>query len=175
MGALGAVQARLVREQELVLKGNLKLLELQARTRQDDSTAPEHQLKVLSSTAEVLEMQRELAARAHRDWMVLDSGRTDMPITDDYTLCTLPALRDQVRQRTIYDAELLEDPAVMRCIRQSVEDGEIARTLPGIDVRLLIVDEIAVMVPFGWTGSAGAVVIYAEPAIKLARDLFEMK
>jgi len=120
-------------------------------------------------------MQRELAARARRDWMVLDNGRTDMPITDDYTLGALPALREQVRQRTIYDARLLEDPAVMRCIRQSVEDGEIAATLPRVDARLLIVDEIAVMVPFGWTGSAGAAVIYAEPTIKLARDLFEMK
>jgi hypothetical protein len=175
MGALGAVQARLAREQELVLKGNLTLLELQAQAGRDDGIAPEHQLKVLSSSAEVLEMQRELAARAHRDWMVLDSGRTDMPVTDDYTLCALPALREQVRQRTIYDAKLLENTAVMRCIRQSVADGEIARTLPCVEVRLLIVDEIAVMVPFGWTGSAGAVVIYAEPAIKLARDLFEMK
>jgi hypothetical protein len=175
MGALADLQARVTREQKLLLDGNRKLTELQTRAAWADSSGPEHLMKVITDRCEVLEKSRELITSAHRDWMVFDTCQTDMPITDDYAVGAIPALRQQVRKRVIYDASVMENEAAMRCVRLCAADGEEARTLPSIEAKALIVDETAVMLPLSRTGSAGAVIFYAEPIVKLVRACFEMK
>jgi len=158
MGALADLQARVSREQKLLVDGNRKLTELQTRATWADR-GPEHLMKVITDRDEVLEKSRELITSARRDWMTLDNGQTDMPITDDYAVDAIPALRQQVRKRAVYDMCVFENPAAMRCIRLCTADGEEARTLPSVEVKMLIVDETAVMLPLSRTGSAGAVSI----------------
>jgi hypothetical protein len=175
MGVLADLQARLSREQKLLLDGNRKLADLQMRATWVDGAVPEHLMKVITDRDEVLQMSRELIASAHRDWMILENGETDMPITDDYAIDATPAVRQQVRSRAIYDAKLIENPAAMRCITRCVADGEEARMLPSVQVKMQIADETAVMLPLSRTGSVGAVIFYAEPIVRLARDHFEMK
>jgi DNA-binding CsgD family transcriptional regulator len=175
MGALAGMQARIMREQKLLLDGNRKLTELQTCAARADSCGPEHLMTVITDRSEVLEKSRELITSAHRDWMTLDNGQTDMPITDDYAVDTIPAMRQQVRKRAIYDSGMLENPAAMRCIRLCAAGGEESRTLPSVEAKMLIIDETAVMLPLSRTGHAGAVLFYAEPIVKLARSCFEMK
>ncbi|HXL95680.1 MAG TPA: LuxR C-terminal-related transcriptional regulator [Streptosporangiaceae bacterium] len=173
MGVLANLAGRLAQEQELLREGNRKLRQCQALAPRADAV-PEHLLKVLTGD-EALAMSAELIASARSDWMVMDNGLTDMPITDDYALNTIPALSRLVRQRTIYDAAVTANPAAMRCIELSVAAGEEARILPSVGIKLIITDATAVMLSLGRTGQAGAVLFYAEPVVELARDCFEMK
>lgn len=58
------------------------------------------------------------------DWMSLEIDHFDLPLSEDNLIRCPPGLRKQVRRRSIYDAQTLEDPAALHNLRRAVEEGD---------------------------------------------------
>ncbi len=132
-GVLAGHQHRLACDQERLLDGQRRLPAAQARFgfgMTGNGRLPEHLVTVVTDRAEISSLSASLVNTAHKDWMTLENLATDMPLTDDFAQPPLPSAGGQVRCRSIYAAEAMQDPAARQIILACAEAGEQARLLP---------------------------------------------
>ena len=174
-GVLAGHQNQLARDQELLLDGQRRLADAQARFGAHmNDRLPEHLVRVVSDRAEISELSASLMNTAHKDWMTLENLHTEMPLTEDFAQPPLPAFGGRVRCRSIYDAAVMEDPVARRVIRTCAEAGEQARLLPEVPMKMKLADQTTAMLPLTPTGIAGALVVRAPVIIAALREYFEM-
>lgn len=173
LGVLAELQARLTREQHMLLEGQLRLSEVQSSPPEPICDFPGHLVKVITSRKEVLDVSLHLINSARRDWMTFESFDTDMPVTDDYVIDCPADMRQRVHIRSIYDLAMTEHPVGARIIQQCQAAGEEARVLPKIPMKMQLADETAVLLPLTRTGANAALLIRAAPVTQAMRGYFE--
>ena len=176
-GVLAGHQHRLARDQELLLAGQRRLADAQARFGAGMSGAarfPEHMVTVLTDRRQISELSASLVNTARKDWMTVETLTTDMPLTGDFTQPPLPAAGGLVRCRSIYTADAMSNPAAQRIIGTCADAGEQARLLPRVPMKMKLADTTTAMLPLTATGTAAALIIRAPVIITALRDYFEL-
>jgi DNA-binding CsgD family transcriptional regulator len=171
-GVLGGILARLAADSDRLGAGYRALTALQARP--DGNTGPSPLVEVTTSRRDVLRWSRELINSAHRDWMTLETFATDMPVTDDYIVAPAPALKRSVRVRSIYDRAFTQSPVGARIIKSLLADGQEARVLAELPMKMQLADETRVLLPLTPTGTGGAMLVQAQPVVSALRQYFEL-
>jgi DNA-binding CsgD family transcriptional regulator len=131
-------------------------------------------VRYVADHAEMGDLSASLIAAARKDWMVLESFTTDMPLTEDFARPPLPAFGGRVRCRAIYAAAVMDEPVGRRIVQASAEAGEQARLLPNVPMKLGLADYTAALLPLTPTGSAGALLVRAQVITAALRDYFEL-
>jgi DNA-binding CsgD family transcriptional regulator len=173
-GVLMGHQTQLAKDTELLMDGQRRLADAQARFGGMNRPFPEHLVAVVADREEVSELSASLINTAHKDWMTLDNLHTEMPLTEDAAQAPLPAFDGRVRCRSIYAASAMEDPVARRVIKACGDAGEQARLLPEVPMKMKLADRTTAMLPLTPTGVAGALVIRAPVIITALRDYFEL-
>jgi DNA-binding CsgD family transcriptional regulator len=171
-GVLGGILARLVADSDRLGEGYRELTALQARPECDAGPSP--LVEVTTSRREVLSWSKQLINSAHRDWMTLETFATDMPVTDDYIVAPAPAMKRSVRVRSIYDRAFTQSPVGARIIRSLLADGQEARVLTELPMKMQLADEYCVLLPLTPTGTGGAMLVHAHPVLCALRQYFEL-
>jgi sugar-specific transcriptional regulator TrmB/DNA-binding CsgD family transcriptional regulator len=88
----------------------------------------------------------------------------------------LQMLRRGVRYRKLYDHESLEFEGNLDLIRLYLSEGEEARVVPVLPMKLAVGDRSIALVPLTTTdpGSGACAVIHSSPLLEAVRQLFEM-
>lgn len=175
-GVLAGHQHQLTRDQELLLDGNRRLAEAQARFGDDMNGRrfPEHLVSVVSDRTEISELSASLVNTAHRDWMTLENLATEMPLTEDSAQLPLPSSAGKVRCRSIYSAAAADAPIAWRIIQASADAGEQARLLPDVPMKMKLADNTTALLPLTPAGTGGALLIRAPVIISALREYFEL-
>jgi len=157
-----------------LLDGFRCLAEERSRTAQVDKRPPEHLARVITDREEIMRRSGNMINSAHQDWMTLETQETEMPITSDYPIQSQSALRRGVQIRSIYDMAFAEHPTASRFIERATAEGEQARILPKIPMKMQLADESAVLLPLTRTGATGALLIQGTPVTHAMRAFFEI-
>lgn len=131
-------------------------------------------VEVVTGRSAVVQRVMQWQAAAEREIQVLDRppyASTDRKVTES----EVDHLRRGVRARVIYDASALDLPGQPDALRMLAAEGEVARVLNGVPVKLMIADERTAIVPLALdeTGVDGIVVMHANPLIVAMKTLFE--
>ncbi len=174
-GVLAGHQNQVAREQELLLDGNRRLADAQARFGSGvNGRFPAHLVSVVSDRSEISELSASLVNTARKDWMTLENLATDMPLTGDFAQMPLPSTAGLVRCRSIYSAAAVDDPVAWQIIQSSAEGGEQARLLPEVPMKMKLADHTTAMLPLTPNGTGGALLIRAPVIISALREYFEL-
>ena len=176
-GVLAGHQHQLACNQELLLHGQRRLADAQARFgigMNSTDRLPQHLISVVSDRAQISDLSASLVNSARKDWMTLENLATDMPLTDDFTQPPLPVGGGQVRCRSIYAAAAMDDPAARQIIQTCAEAGEQARLLPTVPMKMKLADTTTAMLPLTPNGTAGALIIRSPVIITALREYFEL-
>lgn len=176
-GVLAGHQHRLARDQELLLHGQRRLADSQARFGigvTSNGQLPEHLVAVVTDRKQISDLSVSLVNTARRDWMTLENMATDMPLTGDFTQPPLPVAGGQVRCRSIYAAAAINNPVARQIIHDCAEAGEQARLLPSVPMKMKLADTTTAMLPLTPNGTAAALVVRAPVIITALRDYFEL-
>ena len=171
-GVLGAILARLAADTDRLGAGYRQLSVLQARPECNARRSP--LVEVTTGRGEVLAWSKQLINSAHRDWMTLETFATDMPVTDDYIVAPPPAVKRSVRVRSIYDRAFTQSPVGARIIKSLLADGQEARVLTELPMKMQLADENCVLLPLTPTGTGGALLVHARPVVSALRQYFEL-
>jgi DNA-binding CsgD family transcriptional regulator len=171
-GVLGGILARLADDSDRLGAGYRQLSALRARP--ECNAGPSPLVEVTTGRREVLAWSKELIHAAHRDWMTLETFATDMPVTDDYIVAPVPAVKRSVRVRSIYDRAFTQSPVGARIIRSLLADGQEARVLIELPMKMQLADENCVLLPLTPTGTGGAILVHAQPVVSALRQYFEL-
>jgi DNA-binding CsgD family transcriptional regulator len=171
-GVLGGILAQLAVDSDRLGAGYRALTALQARP--EGNPGPSPLVEVTTSRHDVLRWSMELINSAHRDWMTLETFATDMPVTDDYIVAPAPALKRSVRVRSIYDRAFTQAPVGARIIKSLLADGQEARVLAELPMKMQLADETCVLLPLTPTGTGGAMLVHAQPVVCALRQYFEL-
>ncbi len=171
-GILAGVLARIAADSERLGAGYRDLAALQARPDRSGQSSP--LVELTTSRREILSWSQELINSAHRDWMTLETFATDMPVTDDYIVAPAPAMKKSVRVRSIYDRAFTQSQVGSKIIRSLLADGQEARVLAELPMKMQLADETCVLLPLTPTGTGGAMLVQAQPVVAALRQYFEL-
>jgi DNA-binding CsgD family transcriptional regulator len=129
-------------------------------------------VRVITDRDKITRLSLDLINSARLDYMSLDS---DMPLTEDNVVAAPPALRGQVRVRSIYDIASTQHPVAASNLQRSMSAGEEARVVPVVPMKMQLADMSVALLPLMTTGTGGALLIYAAPILLALREYFEMK
>jgi DNA-binding CsgD family transcriptional regulator len=174
MGVLGVWQAKLAHQHKLVYDGYHRLVAAQAVPAMSTDQVPAHLIRVLTETDEIARVSMDLINSGRREYMTLETADTEMPITNDFPVKGPAELCDRLRIRSIYDVRFAEHPIAREWIGACVRDGEEARVLRHLPMKMKLADESAVLMPLTTTGTTGALLIMAPPITRAAKVLFEL-
>lgn len=174
MGVLGIWQARIAHDHQMVFDGYRRLLDAQAVPMMDADACPDHLVQVLRDPDDIAARSMDLVNTARRDYMTLETADFEMPLTPDAMTRGPAELCRQLRMRAIYDVRLADDPVLSEWIASCIQDGEEARVLPGVPMKLKLADETTVMMPITSSGTKGALIITAAPIVRASRVLCEL-
>jgi DNA-binding CsgD family transcriptional regulator len=109
--------------------------------------------------------------------MTMENTSTEMPITEDYVVSIPQVMRGKVRFRSIYDQAAVEHPAAFKAIKRSVAQGEEARVVKAVAMKMKLGDLFVALLPLSADAKAGAVLIRGTgiPVLHALRDYFELK
>ncbi len=174
-GVLAGRQSQVARDQELLVDGQRRLADAQARYGIAVSGKfPEHLVAVVSDRVQISELSASLANTACKDWMTLENLDTEMPLTGDFAQPPPAVFAGRVRCRSIYAAAAMGDPVARRIIATCVEAGEQVRLLPRVPMKMKLADSAAALLPLTPTGTAGALVVRAPVILAALREYFEL-
>ncbi len=174
-GVLAAHQSQVAEHTQLLLDGQRRLAEAQARYGTPlDSQFPEHLVAVISDRTQISELSAALANTARQEWMTTETLKTEMPLTADFAAPPLPAFRGLVRCRSIYPAAAMDDVVARQIIATCTAAGEQARLLPEVPIKMKLADHTTALLPLTASGAAGALVVRAPVIIAALRDYFEL-
>jgi sugar-specific transcriptional regulator TrmB len=131
-------------------------------------------VEVVTGRSAVVQRVMQWQAAAEREIQVLDRppyASLDRKVTES----EVDHLRRGVRARVIYDESALDLPGQPAALRMLAAEGEDARVLNGVPVKLMIADERTAILPIALddTGVDGIVVMHAGPLIVAMKTLFE--
>jgi hypothetical protein len=69
-----------------------------------------------------------------------------------------PTLAKGLVLRTIYDRSAIEHPGTLSTVERSMQDGQLARVLPDLPVRLLLADDTVAVLPLQRNSDADAII-----------------
>ncbi|WP_030899699.1 helix-turn-helix domain-containing protein [Streptomyces sp. NRRL F-5126] len=145
--------------------------ELSLRAKVAAGTQPGDLIEVLDGADAVLRTLTRLELGARHEVCIIDAP----PYLSPGTLNTneLQALARGVAYRGIYHAPTLAAPGTLRLLDRYLAEGEQARTLPDIRMKMLIADGELAVVPISFTGDDAATRLLVRPspvldALKLA-------
>ena len=138
---------------------------------------PRHLVRIITDRDEIIALSSDLINSAHRDWMTLENTSTDMPITEDAGVQIPQAMRGTVRCRSIYDQAAVEHPGAFKAIQRAVAEGEEARVVQVVPMKMKLADLYVALLPLSPTASSGALLIRGGdvPVLRALRDYFELK
>jgi DNA-binding NarL/FixJ family response regulator len=174
MAVLGIWQARIAHEHQMVFEGYQRLIDAQAVPAMDTDAVPHHLVEVLRNPDDINAKSWDVLNMARRDFMSLDTADFEMPVTPDVPVKGPPELCRQLRMRGIYDVRFAENPAAREAIESCIRDGEEARVLRDVPMKLKLADQTVVMMPMTESGTKGALVITAPPIVRASRVLCEL-
>jgi DNA-binding CsgD family transcriptional regulator len=174
MAVLGIWHARIAHQVGLVFDGYQHLIEMQAIPAMDPNLVPDQMVEVLRDPDEIVMRSRAFISLARRDFMTLETADSAGPMTDDFLVTGPPELCAQLKMRSIYDTRLAEHPSGPDWIASCVQDGEEARVMRDVPMKMKLADQIAVMMPTCTDGTTGALVITAPPICRTAYVLFNL-
>lgn len=131
-------------------------------------------VEVVTGRSAVVQRVMQWQAAAEREIQVLDRPpyvSRDRKVTES----EVDHLRRGVRARVIYDASALDLPGQPATLQMLAAEGEDARVLNGVPIKLMIADNRTAIVPLALdeTGVDGIVVMHATPLIVGMKTLFE--
>jgi DNA-binding CsgD family transcriptional regulator len=137
----------------------------------------QHAVRIITDKQEVLDLSMNLINSTQHNWMTLENIITDMPMTEDYHVKIPAALRGKIRCRAIYDQPSVEHPVMARHIERAAAEGEEARVVPSLPMKMKLADLLAALLPLSPTGRGGALLIRGSdvPVLHALRDYFELK
>ena len=138
---------------------------------------PRHAVRIITDRDEIIARSSDLINSAHHDWMTLENTATDMPITEDYGVRIPQPMRGKVRCRSIYDQAAVEHPGAFKAIQHAVAEGEEARIVQTVPMKMKLADLFVALLPLSPTASGGALLIRGSdvPVLRALRDYFELK
>jgi DNA-binding CsgD family transcriptional regulator len=124
----------------------------------------------------IIARSSDLINSAHHNWMTLENTNTDMPITEDYSVRIPQPMRGKVVCRSIYDQAAAEHPSAFKAIEHAVAEGEEARVVQTVPMKMKLADVFVALLPLSPTSSCGALLIRGDvPVLHALRDYFELK
>jgi DNA-binding CsgD family transcriptional regulator len=132
-------------------------------------------VRIVTDSAEVRALSRELALSARTDVVSLESG-VFATKPDPRAARTPPAevVARGVRFRNVYARSALEVPGAPEMLRLSTEAGWICRVYPDVPMKMVIVDERAALLPISPTGVDGALLVRSPVIVAALRGYFEL-
>jgi DNA-binding CsgD family transcriptional regulator len=174
-GVLAGRQYQLAREQRLLLDGQRRVADAQARyATWVPGKFPAHLVEVVSDRKQISELSASLENTARKDWMTLENLDTEMPLTEDFARPPMPAFAGQVRCRSIYVAAAMEHPVARQIIHACTKAGEQARLLRNVPMKMKLADQATALLPLTPTGTAGALLVRAPVILAALREYFEL-
>lgn len=177
-GALAVLQGSVARSQHELLDGHRRLRGLLAMAPGLTATSQSpigQWMSVLTDAHEIMQLVERLINGAIDEVLSLVTWVFEEPPDDASALTPPAALIEQgVAFRTIYDAEAVDDPLGRRLVDISVAAGEQARVLPGLAMKMLIVDGHTALLPLTPAGASGALVMRSASVIQGLYDYFEL-
>ncbi len=140
-----------------------------------DAGDRDHLVRIITDGDKILEYSLNLVNYARRDFMTLNTLESAMPLTEDFPVTPPPSLRGQIRVRGIYDQASVRHPVAAMNMRRCIEEGEEARILPVVPMKMELADETVALLPLNPDGTGGALLVFATPILRGLRSLFEMK
>jgi DNA-binding CsgD family transcriptional regulator len=171
---VGDFQKLVFAQQTELLDGFRSLAAERSRAVPVTDGSPDYLVRVLTDRNEIMQVSGHLINSAQHDWITLETQKTEMPITDDYPIDSLAALRRGVRIRSIYNTAFAEHPQASQFIERAVALGEEARILPRVPMKIQLADDAAVLLPLTETGATGALYIEGTPIPRTMRILAEV-
>lgn len=145
-----------------------------------------HATHPTTDLAEVLDLVRGAAVVSAISSRIEDAATTEVLLVDKppYTsqgglvedcanTTEMRALGRGVTYRVIYQRSILQDPARLETLRIYGEAGEVARVLPDVPFKLLIVDGSAAIVPMRLDSSADCLVFRGSAVPAILVECFE--
>src|SRR5271154_6225944 len=168
---VGDFQKLVFAQQTALLEGFRSLAAERSRTVPVTDGSPDYLVRVLTKRNEIMQVSGHLINSSQHEWITMETQKTEMPITDDYPIDSLAALRRGVRIRAIYKTAFAEHPKASQFIERGVAQGEEARILPRVPMKIQIADDAAVLLPLTETGATGALYIEGTPIPRTMRIL----
>lgn len=169
-----AVDALAVRRQQEIEVARQAALSLSERLRTSFlRTRPSEVVEVLDGREEVAQQFEQIQRAVREELLILDRPPYAGPPNNELEL---EVLGRKVRCRTIYHAEALEVPGKLEWVRQTVEAGEVARTLADLPTKLALADSRLALIPinFHQVGAEGALLVHASSLLETLRSFFEL-
>jgi sugar-specific transcriptional regulator TrmB len=107
---------------------------------------PEQLVEVVTGAGEIYRRTMELYGAATSEIMAFERPPYAVPPDFDEVASELPLLERGVSLRVVYSAEALAIPKKFDIVRRLAEHGELARALPALPLKLMIVDRRAARV-----------------------------
>jgi DNA-binding CsgD family transcriptional regulator len=140
----------------------------------DPATTPGQLVQVLTDSDEISRVSAGLITDTREQWMTMETMHTEMPLTEDAICECPPGLRGRITMRTIYDKAFTAAPNGRRIIERCTSEGEHARVLPELPMKLKLADTSVALLPLTMTGLSGAILVRADPILKAIREFFEI-
>lgn len=109
-------------------------------------TQPGQLVEVVTGSQDIYRRTMELYEGATSEIMAFERPPYAVPADFDEVATELPVLERGVALRVVYSAEALAAPRKYDTVRTLTEHGELARTLPALPLKLVIVDRKAARV-----------------------------
>jgi DNA-binding CsgD family transcriptional regulator/sugar-specific transcriptional regulator TrmB len=107
---------------------------------------PERLVEVVTGAGDIYRRTMELYEGASSEILAFERPPYAVPADFDETATERPLLDRGVTLRVVYSAEALAAPGKFDTVRALAEHGELARTLPALPLKLMIVDRRAARV-----------------------------
>jgi DNA-binding CsgD family transcriptional regulator len=174
---LAEIQARTAQDHDMLMTCLERLRDAVPGPTGGCDEDPRHAVRIITDRDETIALSSDLINTPNHDWMTLENTSTDMPITEDYGVQIPQALRGRVRCRAIYDQAAVEHPAAFKNIARAVSEGEEARIVQTVPMKMKLADLFVALLPLSPTASGGALLIRGSdvPILHALRDYFELK
>jgi hypothetical protein len=174
---LAEIQARTAEDFDMFMRCLEQLREALPSPSGGSGDDPRHAVRIITDMGERIALSSDLMNNAHHDWMTMENTSTEMPITEDYVVSIPQVMRGKVRFRSIYDQAAVEHPAAFKAIKRSVAQGEEARVVKAVAMKMKLGDLFVALLPLSADAKAAAVLIRGTgiPILHALRDYFELK